>query len=62
MGICFRGLAQIVSCFHEGVNLISFSLADLLLGPKQLRFPNQEDLNAKHLQLAVALDEFVSLG
>jgi hypothetical protein len=40
----------IVSGFHKGVNLISFSLAEVFVGHKQLRLPGQEALNAKHPQ------------
>ncbi len=43
-------LRLIVSGFHEGVNLISFSLAEVFVGHKQLRLPGQEALNAKHPQ------------
>ena len=43
-------LSLIVSGFHEGVNLISFSLAEVFVGHKQLRLPGQEALNAKHPQ------------
>jgi hypothetical protein len=43
-------LRLIMSGFHEGVNLISFSLAEVFVGHKQLRLPGQEALNAKHLQ------------
>jgi hypothetical protein len=32
------------------VNLISFILADVFVGLKQLRLPGQEALNAKHPQ------------
>jgi hypothetical protein len=43
-------LRMIVSGFHEGVNLISFSLAEVFVGHGQLRLPDQEALNAKHPQ------------
>ena len=43
-------LRLIVSGFHEGVNLISFNLAEVFVGHKQLRLPGQEALNAKHPQ------------
>jgi hypothetical protein len=43
-------LRLIVSGFHKGVNLISFSLAEVFVGHKQLRLPGQEALNAKHPQ------------
>ena len=43
-------LRLIVSSFHEGVNLISSSLAEMFVGHKQLRLPGQEALNAKHPQ------------
>ena len=36
----------IVSSFHEGVKMISFSLAEVFVGHKQLRLPSQEALNA----------------
>ena len=39
-----------MSDFHEGVNLISFSLAEVFVGHGQLRPPGQEALNAKHTQ------------
>jgi hypothetical protein len=39
-----------VSGFHEGVNLISFSLAEVFVFHKQLRLPGQEALNAMHPQ------------
>ena len=43
-------LRLIVSGFHKGMNLISFSLAEVFVGHKQLRLPGQEALNAKHPQ------------
>ena len=43
-------LSLIVSGFHEGVNLISFSLAEVFVFHKQLRLPGQEALNAIHPQ------------
>ena len=43
-------LILIVSSFHEGVNLISFSLAEVFVFHKQLRLPGQEALNAIHPQ------------
>ena len=43
-------LRLIVSSFHEGVNLISFSLAEVFVFHKQLRLPGQEALNAIHPQ------------
>ena len=43
-------LRLIVSSFHEGVNLISFSLAEVFVFHKQLRLPGQEALNAVHPQ------------
>ena len=43
-------LSLIVSGFHEGVNLISFSLAEVFVFHKQLRQPSQEALNAIHPQ------------
>ena len=43
-------LSLIVSSFHEGVNLISFSLAEVFVFHKQLRLPGQEALNAIHPQ------------
>ena len=46
----FGYLRLIVSCLHERVNLISFSLAEVFVGHKQLRLPGQEALNAKHPQ------------
>ena len=45
-------LRLIVSGFHERVNLISFSLAEVFVGHRQLRLPGQEALNAKHPQPA----------
>ena len=45
-------LRLIVSGFHEGVNLLSFSLAEVFVGHKQLRLPGQEALSAKHPQSA----------
>ncbi len=35
---------------NKGVNLISFSLAEVFVGHKQLRLPGQETSNAKHPQ------------
>ena len=46
----FGYLRLIVSGFHKGMNLISFSLAEVFVGHKQLRLPSQEALNAKHPQ------------
>ena len=46
----FGNLRLIVSGLHERVNLISFSLAEVFVGHKQLRLPGQEALNAKHPQ------------
>ena len=43
-------LRLIVSSFHESVNLISFSLAEVFVFHKQLRLPGQEALNAIHPQ------------
>jgi len=43
-------LSLIVSGFHEGVNLISFSLAEVFVFHGQLRLPGQEALNAIHPQ------------
>ena len=43
-------LRLIVSGFHEGLNLISFSLAEVFVFHKQLRLPGQEALNAIHPQ------------
>ena len=43
-------LRLIVSNFHDGVNLISFSLAEVFVFHKQLRLPGQEALNAIHPQ------------
>jgi hypothetical protein len=43
-------LRLIVSGFHKGMNLISFSLAEVFVGHKQLRLPGQEALNAKNPQ------------
>jgi hypothetical protein len=43
-------LRLIVSGFHKGVNLISFSLAEVFVCHKQLRLAGQEALNAKHSQ------------
>jgi len=43
-------LRLVVSGFHEGVNLISFSLAKVFVFHKQLRLPGQEALNAIHPQ------------
>jgi len=43
-------LRLIVSGFHEGMNLISFSLAEVFVGHGQLRLAGQEALNAKHPQ------------
>lgn len=48
--LIYPDLSLIVSGFHEGVNLISFSLAEVFVGHKQLRLPGQEALNAKHPQ------------
>ena len=39
-----------VSGFHNGVNLISFSLAEVFVGHGQPRQSGQEVLNAKHPQ------------
>ena len=44
-------LRLIVSGFHKGMNLISFSLAEVFVGHKQLRLPGQEALNAKQSAL-----------
>jgi hypothetical protein len=44
-------LRLIVSGFHKGVNLISFSLAEMFVGHGQVRLAGQEALNAKHSQL-----------
>ena len=41
-------LRLIVSGFHEGVNLISFSLAELFVIHKQLQLPGQEVLKTKY--------------
>ena len=41
-------LRLIVSGFHEDVNLMSFSLAEVFVGHKRLRLLGQEALNAKH--------------
>jgi len=46
----FGYLRLIVSGFHKGVNLISFSLAEVYLGHGQLRLAGQEALDAKHPQ------------
>ena len=43
-------LRLIVSGFHEGVNLMSFSLPEMFVFHKQLRLPAQEALNAIHPQ------------
>ena len=43
-------LRLIVTSFQEGVHLISFSLAEVFVGHKELGLPCQEDLNAKHSQ------------
>jgi len=43
-------LSLIVSSFHESVNLIDFSLAEVFVFYKQLRPPGQEALNAIHTQ------------
>jgi hypothetical protein len=43
-------LRLIVSGFHKGVNLISFSLVEVFVCHKQLRLAGQEALNAKHPQ------------
>ena len=43
-------LSLIVSCFHKGVDLISFNLAEMFVGHGQLRLAGQEALNAKHPQ------------
>jgi len=37
----FGALRLIVSGFHEGVNLMSFSLAEVFVGHKLLRLPGQ---------------------
>ena len=46
----FGTLRLIESGFHERMNLISLSLAEVFVGHKQLRLPGQEALNAKHPQ------------
>ena len=46
----FGNLRLIMSSIHERVNLISFSLAEVFVGHKQLRLPDQEALNPKNLQ------------
>ena len=43
-------LSLIVSSFHKGVDLISFHLAEMFIGHRQLRLAGQEALNAKHSQ------------
>jgi hypothetical protein len=43
-------LRLIMSCFHKGVNLISFGLAAMFLVHKQLRLAGKNALNAKHSQ------------
>jgi hypothetical protein len=43
-------LRLIVAGFHENVNLISCSMAEVFVGHKQLRLQGQEALNAKHPQ------------
>ena len=40
-----------MSGFHKGVNLISFSLAEVFVVHGQLRLAGQESLNAEHSQL-----------
>jgi hypothetical protein len=44
----FGNLRLILSGLHERVNLISFSLAEVFEGHKQLRMTGQEALNTKH--------------
>lgn len=46
----FGYLRLIMFGFHEGVNLISLSLAEVTVCHKQLRLAVQEALNAKHPQ------------
>ena len=43
-------LRLVVSGFHEGVYLVSFSLAEMFVFHKQLRVQDQEALNATHPQ------------
>jgi len=43
-------LRLIVSGIHEGVNLISFRLAEMFVGHGQLLLAGQKALNAKHPQ------------
>jgi len=43
-------LSLLVSGFHEGLNLISFSLAEVFVFHNQLRLPGQEALNAMQPQ------------
>jgi hypothetical protein len=41
-----RYLSLIVSSFHEGVNLISFSMAEVFVFHKQLRLPRKKAFTA----------------
>jgi hypothetical protein len=43
-------LRLIVTSFKEGVDLISFNLAEMFVGHGQLRLAGQEALNSKHPQ------------
>jgi hypothetical protein len=49
-GAPLNALRLIVSGFHKGMNLVSFSLAEVFVGQGQLRPAVQEALNAKHPQ------------
>ena len=46
----FSDMRLIVAVFHESVNLISCSMAEVFVGHKQLRLQGQEALNAKYPQ------------
>jgi hypothetical protein len=46
-------LSSIVTCFNDSVNLISFSLAEVFVLPKQLRLAGQGPLNHIHHQTPI---------
>ena len=44
-------LRLILPGFHKGMNMISFSLAEMFVGHKQIRLPGQDEaLNAENSQ------------
>jgi hypothetical protein len=53
--LIYPDLSLIVSGFHEGVNLISFSLAEVFVFHKQLRLPGQENLIKRVIRTCLRL-------